>query len=109
MSWMNDLRQLLGLPLTLAMRTQEGTADFYGIIVVKGNPFIRGTSSIYGSFISSGTITNKGNGTLPEINYNGNIIKQINRAYTISVNIVPNTWEEYAVPVGTPTSVVSNP
>lgn len=73
----------------------KGTADFYGIIVVKGNPFIRGTSSIYGSFISSGTITNKGNGTSPEINYNGNIIKQINRAYTISVNIVPNTWEEY--------------
>lgn len=73
----------------------KGTADFYGIIVVKGNPFLRGTSSIYGSFISSGLLTNKGNGSSPEINYNGNVIKQINRAYTISVNIVPNTWEEF--------------
>ncbi|MHB0981740.1 MAG: hypothetical protein ACYC5Q_17045, partial [Thermoleophilia bacterium] len=59
----------------------KGTADFFGIVVVKGNPFIRGTSSIYGSFIASGLLTNQGNGVSPEINYNGNIIKQINRAY----------------------------
>ncbi|GAB4254880.1 MAG: hypothetical protein Kow00122_13090 [Thermoleophilia bacterium] len=76
----------------------KGTADFYGIIVIKGNPVIRGTASFWGSFIASGTLTNKGNGTTPEINYNGNIIRTINRAYTISVNIVPNTWEEYTVP-----------
>lgn len=83
----------------------KGTADFYGIVVVKGNPFIRGTSSIYGSFICSGLLTNKGNGSTPEINYNGNIIKQINRAYTISVNIVPNTWEEFTVARSTTTTV----
>jgi Tfp pilus assembly protein PilX len=76
----------------------RGTADFFGIVVVKGNPIIRGTSSIFGSFISSGTMINNGNGSLPEIQYNGDIIKLINRLFTISVNIVPNTWEEYTTP-----------
>ncbi|MCZ7661925.1 MAG: hypothetical protein M5U22_02765 [Thermoleophilia bacterium] len=83
----------------------RGTADFYGIVVIKGNPIIRGTSSFYGSFLASGAIDNKGNGSVPEIRYNGNIIKTINRAYTMSVNIVPNTWEEYTVPDTTTTTV----
>lgn len=86
----------------------KGTADFFGIVVVKGNPFIRGTASIWGSFIASGLLTNKGNGSSPEINYNGNVIKQINRAYTISVNIVPNTWEEYTTVKSTTTTTPSN-
>ncbi|MBU2602072.1 MAG: hypothetical protein KKA32_07880 [Actinobacteria bacterium] len=73
----------------------KGTGDFYGIIVIKGDAMIRGTASIYGSVIVSGTIINKGTGASPEINYNGNIMKQINSAYTIGVSIVPNTWEEY--------------
>ncbi len=76
----------------------KGGADFYGILVIKGDAELRGTSSIYGSVLVSGKIINKGNGSSPEINYNGDILNSVNRAYTIGVSIVPNTWEEYTTP-----------
>jgi hypothetical protein len=51
-----------------------------------------------------GTITNKGNGSSGEINYNQEVINNINGQYVISVNIVPNTWEEYTPVAGSATS-----
>jgi hypothetical protein len=41
---------------------------------------------------------NKGTGSVPECFYNDTVVKNINRQYVLSVNIVPNTWEEYTVP-----------
>ena len=43
-------------------------------------------------------VLNKGTGSSGEINYNEKVIANINAQYTISVNIVPNTWEEYTLP-----------
>jgi hypothetical protein len=93
-----------GNPLILVLDTPagsnntldlRGTSDFYGIIIVKGNALIRGTASIWGQMLASGTIEGKGTGSVPEINYNSQILDNLNRTYIISVNIVPNTWEEY--------------
>jgi hypothetical protein len=93
-------------PLILVLDTPEGsnntidlrgTSDFYGIIIVKGNAMIRGTASIWGQMLASGTIEGKGTGSVPEINYNSQVLDNLNRTYIISVNIVPNTWEEYTV------------
>ena len=76
----------------------RGSADFYGILVVLGDTVLRGTSSIHGALYSSGGMLNKGTGNTPELNYNETVVTNINRQYVLSVNIVPNTWEEYTVP-----------
>jgi len=76
----------------------RGTADFYGVLVTIGNSTLRGTSGIHGALYCSGTLVNKGTGASGEINYSEQCIRNINRQYTISVNIVPNTWEEYTLP-----------
>ncbi len=83
----------------------RGTADFYGIVVTTGNPIVRGTQSFWGSFIAKNDLDSNGVGSSPEINYNGAIINSINGLHTISVNIVPNTWEEYTLPKGSTTTV----
>lgn len=76
----------------------RGTADFYGILVVLGDTELRGTCSIHGALFTSGTMLNKGTGSVPECFYNDTVVKNINRQYVLSVNIVPNSWEEYTVP-----------
>ena len=73
----------------------RGTSDFYGILITIGDNELRGTSSTHGAVYAKGTISNKGNGSSGEINYNQDVINNINGQYVISVNIVPNTWEEY--------------
>lgn len=94
-------------PLILVLDTPEGsdnvidlrgTSDFYGIILVRGNALMRGTCSIWGQALCSGTMEGRGAGSTPEINYNSYVIDRLNRDFVISVNIVPNTWEEYTVP-----------
>lgn len=75
----------------------RGTADFYGIILTTGSLEIRGTSSFWGQVLARDTIDSKGGGASPEVNYNADIINLLNGYYTISVAIVPNTWEEYTV------------
>lgn len=93
-------------PLILVLDTPEdadntidlrGTSDFYGIVLVRGNALMRGTSSIWGQMLCSGTIEAKGNGSSPEINYNSYVLDNLNRDFTVSVGLVPNTWEEYTV------------
>jgi hypothetical protein len=79
----------------------RGSADFYGIVVTVGNSTLRGTCSVHGAMYCSGTLLNKGTGSTAELNYNLKVIKNLNRQYVISVNIVPNTWEEYALPTET--------
>jgi hypothetical protein len=76
----------------------KGTADFYGILITIGDSVLRGTCGIHGAMYCSGGLANKGNGSSGEINYNINCIRNINGQYVISVNIVPNTWEEYTLP-----------
>ncbi|MCE5253813.1 MAG: pilus assembly PilX N-terminal domain-containing protein [Actinomycetia bacterium] len=82
----------------------KGTADFYGILVTIGDSVLRGTCGIHGAMYCSGTLANKGNGSSGEINYNEKCITNINGQYVISVNIVPNTWEEYTLPRSSTTS-----
>lgn len=77
---------------------QRGTSDFFGVVVVKGSIEVRGTSGVFGGMIASGDIESRGLGTTWEINYNQNVFDAINGQYVISVNIVPNTWEEYTLP-----------
>ncbi len=77
----------------------RGTGDFWGIVVTIGNSTLRGTSAVHGALYCSGTLKNAGNGASGEIAYNQKCIANINRQFVISVNIVPNTWEEYTLPV----------
>lgn len=77
---------------------QRGTVDFFGAVVVRGNIEVRGTSGVFGGMIASGDIESRGLGTTWEINYDQRIFDAINGQYVISVNIVPNTWEEYTLP-----------
>jgi hypothetical protein len=76
----------------------SGTADFYGIVVTIGDSTLRGTCGTHGAMYCSGLLANKGNGASGEIYYNAEVIRNINRDHTMSVNIVPNTWEEYTLP-----------
>jgi len=94
-------------PVVLVMDTPDGsynawdnrgTADFYGILITIGHNELRGTCGIHGALYASGTLLNKGNGTIDEVSYNQSVINNINGMYPISVNIVPNTWEEYTTP-----------
>jgi hypothetical protein len=78
----------------------RGTGDFWGIIITIGDSTLRGTSGIHGAMYVSGTLKNDGNGSSGEINYNAKCISNVNRQYVISVNLVPNTWEEYTLPAG---------
>lgn len=79
----------------------RGSADFYGIVITVGDSTLRGTCSVHGAMYCSGTLLNKGTGSTAELNYNASVIRNLNRQYVISVNIVPNTWEEYALPTET--------
>ena len=76
----------------------KGTADFYGVLVSLGDSTLRGTCGIHGAMYCKNIVSNKGNGSSGEINYNQKVIANINGQYVISVNIVPNTWEEYTLP-----------
>jgi hypothetical protein len=76
----------------------KGNAEFYGIVIVLGNATLRGTCSIHGAVYCGGTVSNKGNGSSGEIYWNQSVIYNLNHQYVISVNQVPNTWEEYTLP-----------
>ncbi len=78
----------------------RGTGDFWGIVVTVGNSTLRGTAAVHGAMYCSGTLSNKGNGSCGEIRFNQKCISNINRQFVISVNLVPNTWEEYTLPNG---------
>jgi hypothetical protein len=67
----------------------RGTSAFYGVVIVVGNAELRGTNDIFGC------VENKGG---PGIKYNGDYIRRLNTLHTLSVAIVPNTWEEYTIP-----------
>lgn len=75
----------------------RGTADFYGVVIVLGNALVRGTTTIWGACLCSGLMEGKGDGTTPEIAFNSNLLNLANHQYVMSVNIVPNTWEEYTI------------
>lgn len=74
-----------------------GTADFWGILIVLGDSTLKGTCSIHGSLYCEGSLVNKGNGHDYEVYYNERVRTNVNFGHTLSVNIVPNSWEEYTV------------
>jgi Tfp pilus assembly protein PilX len=78
----------------------RGTGDFWGIVVTVGNSTLRGTAAVHGAMYCSGTLNNQGNGACGELRFNQKCISNINRQFVISVNLVPNTWEEYTLPIG---------
>jgi hypothetical protein len=73
----------------------RGTSDFHGVLIVIGNVLLRGNNGVTGCVFSSGLVENKGG---PGVFYNGDYIRWINQKHTLSVAIVPNTWEEYTTP-----------
>jgi hypothetical protein len=80
----------------------RGSANFYGVVISLGELDMRGTSGFYGSVLCRGDLVSSGMGSIPEINYNQDIINLLSRIHTISVNIVPNTWEEHTPPKASP-------
>ena len=56
-----------------------GSADFFGVLVVRGDTTLKGTCSTHGAVFSEGTLLNKGNGSIPELCYNCTVIKNLNR------------------------------
>jgi hypothetical protein len=72
----------------------SGTADFYGLLIADCNALNRGSTTFHGEVLASGTLTGKGNGST-DILYNGTVLQKLKNQYTVAVNIVPNTWEEY--------------
>ncbi len=76
----------------------KGNADFFGIVIVLGNATLRGSCAIHGAIYCGGTVLNKGVGSCGEIYWNSRVIYNLNHQYVISVNQVPNTWEEYTLP-----------
>jgi hypothetical protein len=75
--------------------TMLGGTKLYGVLVCLGNGELAGSPSVHGALYVEGTLLNSGNGADEELAYNYDVIKNINRQYTTSVNIVANTWEEY--------------
>jgi len=91
-------------PVVVVIDTPENTENswdmsggtmMYGILVVLGNGELSGTPSVHGAMYVEGTLLNSGNGEAQELAYNYDVIRNIRRQYTTSVNIVANTWEEY--------------
>ena len=90
-------------PVILVIDTQNsgyaidwrGTSQFYGVVIVVGNAELRGTNDISGCVLSEGSVENKGG---PGVRYNGDYIRRLNQMHTLSVAMVPNSWEEYTVP-----------
>ncbi|MBN1321044.1 MAG: hypothetical protein JXA87_09400 [Thermoleophilia bacterium] len=75
-----------------------GNAEFYGILITLGDAQLKGTCSNHGAVYCEGLLSSNGQGKYEEIYYNLKVIQNINRKYTLSVSIVPNTWEEYTLP-----------
>lgn len=73
----------------------KGTSAFNGVLIVIGDVLLRGTHDITGCVLSDGAVENKGG---PGILYNGDYIRRVNELHTLSVVLVPNTWEEYTIP-----------
>lgn len=83
-----------------------GNINFYGVICCNGSISIRGGAFVAGAVWASDVIECKGTGghgsmhgggNMDEIRYDASIINKLETAHTMSVNIVPNTWEEYTV------------
>ncbi len=77
----------------------SGTFPFHGVLIVVGDVLLRShdpkVDHIIGCLLSDGDV--EGVGT-PTIAYNGDYIRWANQKHTLSVAIVPNTWEEYTIP-----------
>ena len=71
-----------------------GTAGFTGIVICLGNTSLWGTSSIHGALYCQGSVDQSGFGNDCEIMYRQDVLDNFNGEYTMSVNIVPNTWQE---------------
>ena len=71
-----------------------GNAGFTGIVICLGNTSLWGTSGIHGALYCQGSVDQSGYGQQCEINYRQDVIDNFNGEYTMSVNIVPNTWHE---------------
>lgn len=82
----------------------RGTSAFYGVLIVIGDALLRGTNDIFGCVLSSGGVENAGG---PGIKYNGDYIRKVNEMHTLSVAMVPNSWEEYTIAATSPSSTTT--
>ena len=83
-----------------------GNGDFHGVLIVLGNVELKGTSrQPIGCVLCEGSVVAKGG---PAILYNGDYIRTINQMHTLSVAMVPNTWEEYTIAETSPSTTTTD-
>lgn len=63
----------------------------YGIVYVVNGVLLRGNAEIHGMCVAVGSADMRGTRA---INYNANVLANINRPRVLSVKLVPNTWRE---------------
>ncbi|MBN1631232.1 MAG: hypothetical protein JW990_15835 [Thermoleophilia bacterium] len=83
----------------------RGTSAFYGVLIVIGDALLRGTNDIFGCVLSNGAVENKGG---PGVKYNGDYIRKVNEMHTLSVAMVPNSWEEYTIAAASPATTTTD-
>jgi len=73
---------------------------------VLGNVELKGTSrQPIGCVLCEGSVVANGG---PAILYNGDYIRTINQMHTLSVAMVPNTWEEYTIAETSPSTTTTD-
>ncbi len=63
----------------------------YGIVYLLDGLLLRGNAEIHGMCIAQGSADMRGTRA---VNYNANVIANLNRPQVLSVKLVPNTWRE---------------
>jgi hypothetical protein len=65
--------------------------SIYGIVYLVNGILLRGNAEIHGMLIAKGSADLRGTRA---VNYNANVIANLNRPFALSVKLVPNTWRE---------------
>jgi len=70
----------------------SGNGTFWGVLYTQGIcDTAHGTPSVHGMLWSGSDLTMKGT---PDVYYNDSVIRKLRNKWTLSVNVVPNTWRE---------------
>jgi len=66
----------------------------YGVVYIVNGLVLRGNAEIHGMCVAQGSAELSGTRA---VNYNANVIANLNRPQILSVKLVPNTWRELSV------------
>lgn len=73
------------------MNDTGGKTTIYGIVYLMSGILLRGNAEIHGMFIAKGSADLRGTRA---VNYNANVVANLNRPIVLSVQQVQNTWRE---------------